>query len=224
MRRRPSTSSSGGRAERRRGAASRCRCRCWPGRGLGGGGAAVVTVSSAWASDATFGAHDPSRRGRSTGELGAGHEDHLAPAGGEVSRPPGGRRRGPSWSGGGHPGAEGEAAGLGLGLLSRWPPSGAHGRGTMRVTAMGEMALTTTPAGTRPPSCQVSEATARFMHLWRRCRRAASPSRSHAEHVAVALGGHDRQRRLQHVEEAVEVHREHAAPVVRCPPRSSSGG
>lgn len=33
---------------------------------------------------------------------------------------------------------------------------------TMRVTAIGEMALTTTPVGTRPPSCQVREATARL--------------------------------------------------------------
>ena len=33
---------------------------------------------------------------------------------------------------------------------------------TMRVTAIGDMALTTTPGGACRPSCQVSAATARL--------------------------------------------------------------
>src|SRR3954466_8725006 len=47
--------------------------------------------------------------------------------------------------------------------LAAWARSSAAV--TMRVTAIGEMALTTTPAGATRPSCHVSDATARLAQL-----------------------------------------------------------
>src|SRR3954466_13563683 len=55
------------------------------------------------------------------------------------------------------------------------PPARASAAVTMRVTAMGDMAFTTTPAGAARPTCHVSDATARLAQLYAPASAARQP-------------------------------------------------
>ena len=86
---------------------------------------------------------------------------------------------------------------------------------TMRVTAIGDMALTTTPGGRVPAELPgerghgpLGAAVGAGVG-----RPPPRPGRD-AEDAAVPGRGHDRQRGAEDVEVAVEVHGEHAAPVL----------
>ena len=86
---------------------------------------------------------------------------------------------------------------------------------TMRVTAIGDMALTTTPRGRAGPSCQVSDGDG-ALGAAVRAGVGRPPARAgrDAEDAAAPGRRHDRQRGAEDVEVAVEVHREHAEPVL----------
>ena len=85
----------------------------------------------------------------------------------------------------------------------------------MRVTAIGDMALTTTPGGACRPSCQVSEATARLAQPYAPVSAGRQPEPEVTPRMrpwpAAAMIG---RAALEDVEVAVEVHVEHAAPVL----------
>ena len=91
---------------------------------------------------------------------------------------------------------------------------------TIRVTAIGDMALTTTPGGAWRPSCQVSEATARLAQLYAPASAGRHPEPEVTPRMrpcpAAAMIGSAASRTLQ---VAVEVHGEHRRA---SPPRCRS--
>ena len=86
---------------------------------------------------------------------------------------------------------------------------------TMRVTAIGEMALTTTSGGACRPSCQVSGGHRPLgAAVGAGVGGAPSRARGDPEDPTVAGGGHDREGGGEDVEVAVEVDAEHRSPVL----------
>ncbi len=86
---------------------------------------------------------------------------------------------------------------------------------TMRVTAIGDIALTTTPGGATPTELP-RECGDRALGaaVGPGIGRAPTRTRRHADDAAMGGCRHDRQRGAEDVAVAVEVHGEHAAPVV----------